>query len=133
VIKGGFSSLGYSPQKRKYIPKPHEFELLRLPHGRPSAQKPALVLSDGSRQLELIDRNERRALSRRKSQSAPSMRHVGGGWAHRRKTKRICNISATPAARGKVDFLAERTQTEIGLGFGRAAGVGLTSATIMPR
>jgi len=65
------SEAGYWPRKRKNMPRvatavirKRSQRLLRICHARPTVEKVQLVLSDSAKQLNGIERHERRALGR---------------------------------------------------------------------
>lgn len=64
LIAPAFLWSGYSPRKpHARLPSRKDMELMQ---GRPTAEKLAFVIADASEDLRLIDRYQRRALSRRK-------------------------------------------------------------------
>ena len=67
MIEPGMSYSFYWPRKRKNAPKPYNREHFKLLNAGPTPEKIALIITDLSEQLDLMDRYERRALSRRKA------------------------------------------------------------------
>jgi hypothetical protein len=66
ILEPALTNASYWPRKRKYMPSVGKMRWqLEILHSGPTVEKLALVLSDSEEQLDVLERYERRALSRR--------------------------------------------------------------------